>query len=260
MIEPLARLGYASKALIYAIVGALAVSAAMNRGGRITDTSGALRVVLSQPFGKFLLIVLAVGLCGYALWRILDAIADPDRHGTDFKGIVTRIGNAVRAMVYGGLGLEAFRLFRGLGGSSGREAQMWTARFFDFPLGEWLIGIVGLIVVVYGVSEVIASVRGGYSDTLDLSPIPPAYRVSAENISRLGIGARGVIITVLGIFLVRAALTRDPSEAHGTRESMLEVANAVPGGWALWFIGLGLLAYAFDQAIHARCRRIRAVI
>jgi hypothetical protein len=260
MIEPLARLGYASKALIYAIVGSLAVSAAMNRGGRITDTSGALHVVLSKPFGKFLLIVLAVGLCGYALWRILDAISDPDRHGTDFKGIVTRVGNAVRAMIYGGLGLEAFRLFRGLGGSSGREAQMWTARFFDFPFGEWLIGIAGLIVVVYGVSEVISSFRGGYSDTLDLSPIPPAYRASAENISRLGIGARGVIITVVGIFLVRAALTRDPSEAHGTRESMLEVANAVPGGWALWFIGLGLLAYAFDQAIHARCRRIRPVI
>ena len=260
MIDTLARLGYASKALIYAVVGYLALAAAFNRGGRVTDTSGALRFVLTKPFGKFLLIVLAVGLCGYALWRILDAIRDPDRNGTDFKGLVTRIGNAVRAMIYGGLGIEAFRLFRGLGGSSGREAQLWTARFFDFPLGEWLIGLVGLIVAVYGVSEVISSFKGGYSDTLDLSPISPRYRRTAENISRVGIGARGVIITVLGIFLVRAALTRDPSEAHGTRESMLEVANAVPGDWALIFMGVGFLCYAFDQVIHARCRRIRPVI
>lgn len=260
MIEQVARLGYASKALVYAIVGYLALAAALERGGRVTDTSGALRVVLQQPFGRFLLIVLAVGLCGYALWRVLDAISDPDRHGTSFKGLVTRIGNALRALIYGGLGIEAFSLFRGLGGSNRREAQMWTARFMDMPLGEWLVGLAGLIVAIYGVSEVIASFKGGYSHTLDLSPIPPRFRRAAENISRVGIGARGVIIAILGIFLVRAALTRDPSEAHGTRDSMLELANTVPRDWALLFIGVGLLAYAFDQAIHAWCRRIRPVI
>jgi Domain of Unknown Function (DUF1206) len=260
MIEKLARLGYASKALIYAIVGYLLLAVAFNRGGRITDTSGALRVVLGQPFGRFLLILLAVGLCGYALWRILDAISDPDRHGTSFKGIVTRIGNAVRAVIYGALGYEAFRLFQGLGGSNGREAEMWTARFLQFPLGEWLVALAGAIVAIYGVSEIIAAFKGGYSATLDLSPIAPQFRRTAENISRIGIGSRGVLITILGIFLVRAGLQRDPSEAHGTRESILELANAVPGKWAFVFMGIGLLAYAFDQAIHARCRRIRPVL
>ena len=115
MLEKLARLGYASKALIYAIIGVLAILAAANRGGRVTDTSGALRVVLTQPFGRILLLVLAAGLCGYALWRLLDAIKDPDRHGTAFKGLVTRIGNAIRGLIYGALGIEAFKLFRGLG-------------------------------------------------------------------------------------------------------------------------------------------------
>src|SRR5687767_1092521 len=110
MIEPLARLGYASKALIYAIVGALAFSAATNRTGPIADRSGALREILSRPFGNTVLFVLAVGLCGYALWRVLDAVFDPDRHGTRFAGLVTRVGNIVRALVYGALGVEAFRL------------------------------------------------------------------------------------------------------------------------------------------------------
>src|SRR5687768_7547256 len=103
MLEYVARLGYASKALIYAIVGALAILTATNRGGRITDTTGALRVVLTQPFGRSLLIVLAVGLCGYAVWRLLDAVVDPDRHGTDAKGLITRIGNAIRGAIYGAL-------------------------------------------------------------------------------------------------------------------------------------------------------------
>jgi hypothetical protein len=260
MIEPLARLGYASKALIYGIVGGLAVAAAANRGGRITDTSGALRVVLTQPFGRALLIVLAIGLCGYAAWRILDAIMDPDRHGTDFGGLVTRIGNAIRALIYGALGLEAFRLSRGLGGSNGREAQMWTARIMDVPLGEWLIGIAGLIVAVYGASQVFASLKHKHDKAIDLSPIPVAYRSALTNISRFGVGARGLIISVLGVFLVRAALQHDPGVAHGTRESMIELAGAVDGRWMLWAIGTGLVAYAVDQAVHARCRRIRPVM
>ena len=64
MIESLARLGYASKAVVYAVVGGLATAAAMTRGGRVTDTSGALRVILTQPYGHALLIVLAIGLFG----------------------------------------------------------------------------------------------------------------------------------------------------------------------------------------------------
>ena len=260
MLESLARLGYASKALIYTIMGYLALAAATRTGGRVTDMNGALRELLGNPVGRALLVVLAIGLWGYAAWRVLDAIRDPDRHGTDFKGLVTRIGNVVRALIYGGVGLEAMKLFRGLGASSGREAQTWTAKLLEMPLGEWLVAILGLIILAYGVSEVIASFKSGYSDTLDVSPIPTGLRATAERISAIGIGARGVIISVAGVFLVRAALQKDPSEAHGVRDSILYLVNATPGRWALVFVGVGFLCYAVDQAIHARCRRIRPVI
>jgi hypothetical protein len=260
MLEQLARLGYASKALVYAIVGYLAIAAATNGGGRITDTSGALRVMLGKPEGRVLLLILAIGLCGYALWGVLDAIRDPDGRGTSFKGLVTRIGNGVRAAIYGALGIEAFRLSQGLRGSQPGEAQIWTARVMDFPLGVWAVGLCGLIVAAYGVSKIIVSFRGGARRTLDLSSIPPRVRRAAEAISRFGIGARGLIIIVLGIFLVRAGLQQDPSEAQGVSDSMLEIADIVNGIWILGFVGAGLLAYAFDQGLHARYRRIKPVI
>ncbi len=259
MIEPLARLGYASKALIYVIIGGLAAAAAANRGGRVTDTSGALRVILSQPFGQLLLMVLAVGLCGYAVWRFLDALRDPDRHGTDFKGLVTRIGNVVRGLVYGALGIEAFRLARGLRGSRGNEAEAWTAKIMDLPFGEWIVAITGCIIVVFGISEVICALQLQISRQIDLTPVPRALRGSVVKISRFGVGARGAILAVLGMFLVRAALRHDPSEVHGTRESVLEIANAVQGRWLLAAIAAGLIAYGIDQALHARCRRITPV-
>lgn len=260
MIEPLARLGYASKALIYAIVGVLAIAAAANQGGRVTDNSGALRVILSQPLGNTLLYVLAAGLCGYAIWRVTDALMDPDRRGTDFGGLVTRIGNIVRAVVYGALGVEAYRLARGIGGSNGNDAEIWAARIMEWPAGVWLVGLAGAIVVAYGASEVIRSIKGKVDDTVDYWSMPQSWRNPAIHVSRFGIGARGAIITTLGFFLVRAAFEHDPAEAHGTRESILELAGVGAGRWLLAAIAAGLIAYAIDQAIHARWRRIRPVV
>jgi hypothetical protein len=261
MIEQLARLGYASKSVIYAVMGYLALAAAMRRGGRVTDMYGALHEIFDERFGRVLLFVLAIGLFGYAAWRILDAIRDPDKHGTEFKGLVTRIGNVVRALIYGAVGIEAFQLAsRGSGTSNGREAQTWTARVMDVPLGEWIVAILGAIVVIYGVSEIVASFRSGYSKTLDVTPIPTQHRRTFETISAIGIGARGVIITVVGIFLLRAAFEQDASEAHGIRDSLQELVRAVPGRWAMALIGVGFLCYAFDQAVHVWCRRIKPVL
>ena len=261
MIEQLARLGFASKAFIYATVGLLAGAAALNEGGTVTDTRGALRVILSHPFGNTVLFVLAVGLCGYSLWRVLDAFLDPDRHGTSAKGLTVRIGGTLRALIYGALGVEAFRLARGLRAAGGSDAKirMWTATVMAWPLGVWLIGLIGLITAGYGVAEIVEAIREKEDDKRDLSSLQAGTRRLLNRISRFGVAARAVIIVALGILLVRAALRHDPGEAEGVRGSMLELAGA-GGQWALAFIALGLIAYAVDQALHAQYRRIRSPI
>ena len=260
MLEPVARLGYASKAVVYAIVGVLAILTALNRGGRVTDTSGALRVVLTQPFGRVLLLVVAAGLCGYAIWRVLDALVDPDRDGTSAGGLVIRIGNAVRGCIYGALGLEAIQLFRGLGGSNGNEARLYTARLLDLPLGAVLVGVIGVVVAVYGISQAVGSIRGKRDPKVDMSCVPGNWRPAVENICRFGVGVRGGLIATLGFFLLRAAWTHDPSEVAGQRESMLHLGGVIEGRWFLAILAVGVLAYAVDQAVHARCRRIRPVV
>ncbi|WP_026098943.1 DUF1206 domain-containing protein [Kamptonema formosum] len=71
--ERLARFGYAAKGAVYAIVGLLAAQAAFGAGGRTTDARGALETIVTQPFGKFLLSLVAIGLIGFALWRFVQA-------------------------------------------------------------------------------------------------------------------------------------------------------------------------------------------
>jgi Domain of Unknown Function (DUF1206) len=260
MLERLARLGYASKAVIYGVVGVFAILAALNRGGLITDTGGAPGVVLKQPFGRMLLVVLAIGLCGYGAWRVLDAASDPDREGTSPVGLVNRIGNVLRGLFYGGLGLEAIRLLRGFGRSNNGNTELWAARILDWPLGEVVVGVAGAVIAAYGVSEVMQGIGGTAGRKLDWSPVPPDVRPLIKRISRFGVAVRGGLMVTLGVFLVRAALTHDPNQAADQRESLLRLGGLFDGRWFLALVAAGVLAYAIDQAIHARCRRIRPVL
>src|SRR5579884_2596514 len=67
----LARLGYAVKGVVYVIIGWLAAMLAVGHGGTTTDQRGALTTISGQPFGKFLLVIVTIGLFGYALWSII---------------------------------------------------------------------------------------------------------------------------------------------------------------------------------------------
>src|SRR5688500_9883255 len=111
----LARIGYVAKALLYATVGILAAQAALGSGGRTTDLGGALREVVRAPMGEAMLLVIAAGLAAYAVWRVVDAIFDGEGRGADLKGVLRRLGSALRGLAHAGLALAAFRLATGSG-------------------------------------------------------------------------------------------------------------------------------------------------
>ena len=111
-VERLARLGYAAKGLVYFIVGLLAAQAAFGSGGKITDTSGALETIVTQPFGKFLLGIVTLGLIGYSLWRFVQTILDPEGSGKEMnaKRIAKRLGYAFSAIAYFSLAVTSIKL------------------------------------------------------------------------------------------------------------------------------------------------------
>ena len=115
-ITTLARGGFLVKGVLYMVVGALALQVVARVGGRVTGTSGALTTVLGQPFGRTLLLVAAVGLLGYAAWRVLQGLFDPDGLGNDWRGLAIRATFVVRGAVHVVLGWQALRLYRGLSG------------------------------------------------------------------------------------------------------------------------------------------------
>jgi hypothetical protein len=254
-VERLARVGYAAKALLYITIGILAAQAAFGPGGRTTDTQGALSVVHDMTFGRIVLLAIAAGLLGYALWRVVEAIVDPDGRGSSLKGLALRAGFAIRGVFHGALGVAAFRAALGhRGGGSNDQARELTASAFRLPAGELLIYAAAAFVAGYGVYRLYRSYASKLGRQLDLGALSGSMRPWVVRISRFGIAARGVIFCLIGLFLSRAAGRHDAGEVGGLRESLDMLANL--GRWPFAVVALGLIAYGVYELVNARYRRI----
>jgi hypothetical protein len=256
-IERLARVGYAAKAILYITVGILAAQAGLGRGGRTTDTRGVLESMYGVTLGRVLVLVIAAGLLGYAVWRLIEAIFDAERRGTGLKGIALRIGSAARGLFYGGLGVAAVRLALGdrSAGGPDTDPRGWTARAFDLPGGELLVWGAALGVAGYGFYQMYRAYVPKLGRQLQLHQIPEGATDVLVAVSRFGIAARGIVFCLIGLFLARAAARHDPGQAGGLRKSLGMLATW--GRWPFVVVALGLIAYGVYQLINARYRRIR---
>jgi hypothetical protein len=254
-VERLARGGYAAKAVLYLTIGYLATRAGMGPGGRVTDTQGALRVVHDLSFGRVLLLLVAVGLLGYGLWRIVEAVLDPERRGTGWKGLTVRAGFLVRGLFHGGLGITAFRLaLANRAGAGGDQARGWTARAFELPGGELVVWLAAIWIAGYGVYQFYRACSPRMRRHLRLAELPENFRTWVLGVSRFGIAARGVVFCLIGLFLTRAVLRHDATQAGGLRESLHTVASW--GQWPFLVIAFGLMAYGVYELLNARYRSI----
>ncbi|WP_413166478.1 DUF1206 domain-containing protein [Capilliphycus salinus ALCB114379] len=257
-IERLARFGYATKGAVYGLIGLLALMAAFSSGGKTTGTRGALRTIAAQPLGQILLALIAVGLVGYAIWRIVEAIQDPDRKGSDFKGIVTRIGYIISGLIYASLAFNAALLAIGAGGGGGGDSkQTWTARLLSQPFGQWLVGTIGAILIGIGLYRIYKAYRIKFRKKLNLRELDYKQEKWVVNVCRFGITARGVIFMMLGFFLIQAARQFDPSEVQGLDGALQTLARQPYGKFLLAIAAFGLVAYAVYMFVQARYRQIQ---
>jgi hypothetical protein len=255
-VERLARLGYTAKAILYITVGLLAAQAGLGQGGRTTDTQGALRFMYEVTLGRIVLLVIAAGLLGYAFWRLVEAVLDPEHRGSDLKGAALRTGSAARALLHGGLAVAALRLAYGdRSGSPASHPRYWTARAFEMPAGELLVWVVAFSITGYGLYQLYRAWAPKLGRQLQLWKIPEGASGVVVGVSRFGIAARGVVFCLIGLLLARAAARHDAGDAGGLRESLGALADF--GRWPFVVVALGLVAYGVYELVNARYRRIR---
>lgn len=257
-VRTAARLGYAAIGAVYILVGVLALRVAFGPGGDAPDQSSALQQILIAPFGRAILGVVAVGLFGYLIWRLVEAVADVRGKGGDPKGLATRAGYAISGLAYGGLGLSAARLALGMGGGSAGDGQRqeWTARFMELPLGRWLVALAGLVVIGVGVYQVYKGAARKFRDSLLYGKMSEGERRIVDPVGIAGHVAHGIVLGLTGVFLVQAALRFNPQEAQGLGGALDELARQPYGPWLLGLVATGLVAYGIYKLAEARYHEV----
>ncbi|KLK91977.1 membrane protein [Microvirga vignae] len=256
-VEVLARLGYGARGVVYGLVGCLALLAAIGSGGQTGGSRSALQTLLSQPLGQIWLVLIALGLFGFCIWRVVEALTDADHRGSDMKGWGVRIAHLISGAIYAGLGVSALRLAlgRGSGGGEDQAAQDWTAWLMSKPFGLWLVGLIGLAVAATGLGFAWKAWRGDAAARLSL---PADKRQWVISLGRMGFAARGVVFVIIGGFLILAALHGSSSEVHGLGGA-LQTLQQQPYGWVLLALtAIGLFAFGLFGLVQARYRHIDA--
>jgi hypothetical protein len=251
--EWLSRAGFVARALVYGIIGILALKLAVGDGGKLTDQEGALQTVASQPFGNVLLTLVAIGLGGYSLWRGVRAAIGHGPEGSD-SGF-DRISALASGIAYGALCALAIGILIGAGGGSAGPKKA-TAGVLGWPAGTWIIGLAGAVMIGVALYQGYRGFTQKFLEESKVEEMPPKVKEWISRLGTIGHLARMVVFGLVGIFLIKAAIDYNPNKAVGLDGALAKIVDRSYGPFLLGVVAAGLIAFALYSLSDARYRRI----
>ena len=249
----LARTGLTARGVIYILVGWVALLVALGRSSREADQQGALQLLADKPYGLVSLWLLGIGFAAYALWRLSEAAfgvtGEPNGAGP-------RVKSLGRAVIYAGLAYLTFTVISGTDRSQSRRQQDITATVMQHSAGRWLVGIVGLIIVIIGLVLVGEGARRRFMKYLRTSQLRPRMRRVVELLGVTGTIARGLVFALAGVLVIDAAITHKASESGGIDKALLTLRDQPFGEFLMLLAALGLVVFGVYGLCEARGRRI----
>jgi hypothetical protein len=247
-MELLSRVGYVAHGAIYIFIGVLAARLAWGARGELADPPSAIELIDRLPMGSPVVSVFAAGLAAYALWRFIQAIADPDRQGRTAKGIVVRTGRLISSLGYAGMALFAAKLAAGT--AQDDHSASWIYRLLSEPVGAFAGGLAAMILLGVAGDDLRKACTANFGERLEHKEMGLLLTTASRCAGAWGFAARGVILFSGGIYLLRAVFTAEPYLAKGFEGILAGLLRLPYGNWLLGVVALGLAAYGVFM-VHA---------
>jgi hypothetical protein len=248
--EWLARGGLVARGVIY---GILAIKLALGDGGKTTNQNGALDTIAKQPFGKTLLILMTIGLAGYALWRLVRAALGHGPEASD--DTKERIAGFASGIAYASLCVTAVSILIGSGGGSGSPDEA-TGGVLGWTGGPILVAVAGLIMIGVGLDQGYKGIERKFLEKSKTEEMSQPVERSFTLLGLFGHLSRMVVFALVGYFLIRAALDHNPDKAVSLDGALTALGQASYGPTLLAVVAAGLILFAAYSVADARYRRV----
>ena len=259
-----ARIGWVSKGVVYALAGVLALTIAFAGEGAATpggeaSRTGAITRIGQASYGTAVLVIIVAGLVVYALWRMVSIVL-PAKEGA--QAWLSRVEYTASVVVYLLLARSAVSYIgKGEQGSSGEksgEAQVDGAsrEVMSHTGGQWLVVLTGLVIVGAGVYFFIGGARRRFDDQLDGRGVGPLDHRHLVILGRVGWIGRGVMLALIGFFVMRAGWQDDADGASGLDGALRQASSSTIGTALVFVIAVGLIVYGVYCVISAPRRRL----
>jgi hypothetical protein len=255
-LELLARAGLVAWGIVHLLIGWLALQIARGgAAGASADSSGALRTLADQRFGKIQLGLVAVGMVALALWQASEAIWHY-RHRSVARRVRRQVRSWAKAVLYAALGVSAASVALGAGSWSSHSQQQSTSGVMAWPGGALIVAAVGLIILGVGVAGLVKGVNRSFSEEIDTSSMSPLARKAVARLGQVGYIAKGAALGVVGGLLSYAALTFERRHAQGLDAALQTILVQPFGRYALTAVALGFVAFGLFAILQSRYRRM----
>lgn len=238
------RLGHAARGLVYLVLGYLALTTA---GAAGEGGAAVFDLLQDVPLGTVVLWLMAIGLLAYAAFRLICAIGDLERQGTDARGIGKRIGYGASAVAHAVLAHAAFQYASGSssGGSGGGEGTRQAAgTVLELPLGDLVIGLVGIGFFIGALMQAKSAATARF-----MHGIARGAPSAVKPIGQVGHAARAIVFAVIGWSLIRSAWAASESQVKGLGEAIVSLSG---NGILSTIVALGLLFFGVFSFVVAR--------
>jgi len=251
----LARAGLVARGVSYAIIGVLALKLAFGSGGETTNQRGALQTIAHQPLGKALLIGMAVGLAGYATWRLIRAALGHGAQQQDSK--FERVGAAASGIAYAALCVTAVKILVGANSGGGTNSpKKTTGGVLEWTGGTTIIAGIGAILIGVALYQGYKGVSKKFLKDSNTAQMGAQTERAFTALGVFGHLARMVVFGLVGYGLIKAAVTYDPRKAIGLDGALSNVSHLAYGPLLLGVVAAGLIGFALYSIADARYRKI----
>ena len=235
--------------IVHLLVAWLAFQLAIGDNEGSASSKGAMQQLLEQPFGKFLVWGIAVGMLLLVVWRVLEAInGKPSERGDPDWG--KRAGSALKAVIYGAIGVSAVSCSDRIG-FRGRDRQDHQGTDGP-PAGPWIVGAVGLAIMGYGAYQIRRAWNEKFREDLTAEGKSGDAGKVYIWFGKAGYTAKGIAIIVVGGLFGYAAITHEAKKSGGLDEALHKVLQQPYGPFLLGAIALGIGCYGLFCFARAR--------